>query len=118
MIQTTSKYLHLGDLATLVVATEDGDPMPVAYFQGHEQGHRFQGIIPPIDVVPHEQVVRIWARAPDAEQFCEIVELAMNISTDSHRRLHWLYIGLFLENFLCLSIKRAMRGRDSIEEER
>jgi len=61
--------IHLGDLAGLVVAAEDGDAVPIAKFEGDEEGDGFDGVVATVDVVAHEEVVGVGGVATDAEQF-------------------------------------------------
>ena len=62
------KAVDLGDLTTLVVSAEDGDAGFVAYFQRHEQRDGFKRIVSAVDVVAHEQIVRIWTGTADAKE--------------------------------------------------
>jgi hypothetical protein len=96
--------VHLGDLATLVVAPEDGDAMAVPDLERHEERHSLQRVVSPIDVVAHEEVVRVGTRTADAEQFRQVVELPVNVTADCYRGLDGLNIGLLLQNFLGLCL--------------
>lgn len=51
--------VHLCDLPRLMVASEDGDAVAVAQFEGNKKGDGFDGVIPPVNVVAHEEVVSV-----------------------------------------------------------
>jgi len=54
------KAIDLGDLAGLVVATEDGDALRISDLEGDEESHSLDGIVASVDVVTHEEVVGVW----------------------------------------------------------
>lgn len=51
--------VDLRDLSRLVVAAQDGDSFTITDLKGDEQCHRLDGVVAAIDVVAHEQVVRV-----------------------------------------------------------
>ena len=55
-------------------------------------------MIAPINIVAHEQVVRLWTVASNAEELQKILELPMDIATDCNRAFHWLDVGLIYED--------------------
>mmetsp|Transcript_5576 Transcript_5576/g.10002 ORF Transcript_5576/g.10002 Transcript_5576/m.10002 type:complete len:303 (+) Transcript_5576:159-1067(+) len=59
--------INLSDLTTLVISTEDCDAIPIPNFQRHQKRHSLQRIVPTIDIIPHEQVIRLWTCPPDPE---------------------------------------------------
>lgn len=80
-----------------MVASKDGDAGRIADLEGNEKGHSLDGVVSTIDIVActclattnaksarltHEQIVRVWVGAADAEELHQIMELAMNITTD------------------------------------
>lgn len=67
--------VDLGDLARLVISTEDGDALAVSEFHGDQEGDGLDRVVATIDVVSHEEVVGIWRVASDAEELGEIVLL-------------------------------------------
>ena len=54
------KAVHLRDLPRLVVPSEDGDTVAISKLECHEQSDCFYRIVPPINIVAHEEVVRVW----------------------------------------------------------
>ena len=72
--------INLGDLPALVVATKDGDAVPVADLEGHEQRHRLDRVVPSIDVIAHEQVVGVWGAAAYPEELQQVLKLAVDVS--------------------------------------
>lgn len=72
-----------------MVAAEDGDAVPVAELHRDEEGDGLDGVVSSVDVVTHEEVVRVRGVATDAEEFGEVVlrgALAMLNSDDTERR--------------------------------
>ena len=94
--------LHLGNLATLVVAAQDGDPVRVAHFERDEQRDRLDRVVAAVDVVTHEQVVRVGRLATDLEELEQVVELAVDVTADGHRGAHLLHVRLVDEDFFRL----------------
>lgn len=56
------KAIHLGDLARLVVTTEDGNALGVSDFESDQEGHSLNGKVASIDIVSYKESVYI-ARA-------------------------------------------------------
>ena len=50
-----------------MITPQNRNPSGIPNLQRHQQRDRFQTVISPIDVIPHEQVVRFGTLAPDAE---------------------------------------------------
>ena len=94
--------LHLGDLARLVIATENGDSLGVAHLQGNEQSDSLNRVIAAIDVVTHEKVVCARWLASNFEKLPQIVELAVDITANGHRRFNNGNIGLLNQNLFGL----------------
>jgi len=94
--------IHLGDLSTFVISSEDGEALLVSHLHGDQKCHRFHRVIPSVDVVSHEQIVGIRRLASDAEEFHQIVELAVNISAHGDGTIDCLNIGLLHQDFLSL----------------
>lgn len=93
----------MGNLAALVIATEDGDALLVADLQGDEEGDGFDRVIPTIHVVAHEEVVGVRTAAANLEQLLEIVELAVDVTAHGHGALHRLHVRLLLQNLTRLA---------------
>jgi hypothetical protein len=53
--------VDLRDLSTLVVSSKDCDSISVSDFQGDEQSDRLKRVIASIDVVSHEEIIRLRA---------------------------------------------------------
>lgn len=65
--------VHLGDLPRLVVASQDGHPVPVSQFQRDEERDRLDRVVTPVHVVAHEEVVCVWRITPNAEELGQVV---------------------------------------------
>lgn len=96
------KSIYLRNLATLVIAPENGNTVPMTDLEGDEQRDGFQRIISPIDVVAHEQIVRLRTRASDAEEFGEVVELSVDVAADRYRSVDGLDVRFVLQDFFRL----------------
>jgi len=55
-----------------------------------------------INIVAHKQVVRLRYFSSDFEEFHEIVELSMNVTTNDDRSSNWNYVGFFSEDLFRL----------------
>ena len=65
--------VDLRDLPRLVVAAEDGDAVTVPDLERDEQRRRLDRVVAAVDVVAHEQVVRVRRGPADAEQLEEVL---------------------------------------------
>jgi hypothetical protein len=52
--------VYLGDLSRLMISAEDGHTVPIAKFEGHEEGDRLDGIVASVNVIAHEEIVCVW----------------------------------------------------------
>ena len=99
-----------------MVTAKDGDSMGVSNFERNEESDCLDGVVPAIDVIAHEEVVSVGSFASNArnrsftapesdqipEEFHEIVELTVNIATNSYRTSHFLDVPFMGEDFLRL----------------
>lgn len=69
-------------------------------------------MIASIHIISHEQVIGVWAIPSYSEKLQKVLKLAVNVSTDCHRALHWLNIGLFLQTPR-QSVRIILAGRQS-----
>lgn len=99
--------VNLSDLSALMVTTENGDAIWVPDFQSNQECGRLHGVISSINIVAHEKVVRVWGLSSNSEQLSEVMELAMDISTDGDRAPHRLNIALINKNLPRLVAQRA-----------
>ena len=51
--------VDLGDLPTLMVPSQDGDPAAEPHLQGHQQGHGLHAVVASVHVVPHEEIIGV-----------------------------------------------------------
>ena len=65
--------VHLRDLSRFVIPAEDRDAVPITQLQRDEEGYGFDGVVTPVDVVAHEEVVRIGRVPADTEELGEVV---------------------------------------------
>ena len=58
-----------------------------------------------VNIITHEQVVRLWNFSSDLEQLHKIMELSMDVTTNDDRCSDWDYIGFLSEYFFGLSVR-------------
>jgi hypothetical protein len=75
-----------------MISSEDGDSILKSDFEGDEQGHGLHRVVSTINIVPHEQVVRIWGFTTDFEKLHEVMELAVDVSAHGNWTAHWLNV--------------------------
>ena len=85
---------HLCDLPGLVVASQQSHSVRPASFEDHQPGERLQAVVTSVHKVPHEDVVGVRRRAALSEQLLQVVELAVDVPTDSHGGADRLDVGL------------------------
>ena len=85
-----------------MVASEDGESILEANFERDEKSDSLDGIVSTINVIAHEQVVRVWRLPTDLEQLSEIVELPMDVSANGDRGSDLLHVRLIYKDFFCL----------------
>ena len=74
--------VDLGDLPALVVAPDEGNAVGEPDLQGQEEQEGLHAVETAINKVTHEQVVGLGALSTHIEELNQVVELAMNISTN------------------------------------
>ena len=97
--------IYLCDLTTFMITAENGNAFLKAYFKADEKCYCLHRVVSTIDVIAHEEVIRIRRAATDFEELHKIVELAVDIAADSHWAPYRLYINLILKNFFSLHTK-------------
>ena len=86
------KAVDLRDLPRLVVAAQQEDAVAVPHLERDQQRHRLDRVIATVDVVAHEEVIGVGARAANAEDFHEVVKLGVDVAADDHRRGHCQHV--------------------------
>jgi len=90
--------VDLGDLLALVVTSENGDSVWVSNLENDEESDCLNRVVASIDVISHEEIVVVGELTTNFEKFFQIVELSVDISTDSHGGSNWLHVTLVDEN--------------------
>ena len=75
-----------------MVASEDSDSVLEAHLECDEQSDSLDTVVAAIDVVTHEEVVRVWGLPTNLEQLTQVMELAMNVTADCHWGTHLLHV--------------------------
>lgn len=94
--------VNLGDLARLVVATQNRDAVRIAHLQCNEKSDRLDTVMTAVDVISHEQIIGVRKTAAQAEKFTKVVELTVYVTANRDRHAHRLHILLFGEDFFRL----------------
>ena len=77
-------------------------PTSTAHLQCDKEGDRLDRVVPPVDVVAHEQVVRVRRLAAYLEQLHQVVELAVHVAAHCYRTSDFLYVRLARQDLLRL----------------
>ena len=93
------KAVDLCNLARFVISSQDVHALGVADLVAEEKRDSFDRVVATIDVVTHEEIVRIGWEATDLEQFHQIVELAVDIAANSNGGLDGVDIAFLAEDF-------------------
>ena len=89
-----------------MVSSKNGDSVLIADLEGNQQGHSLNRVVSSVHIVSHEEVVSVGWLSSDVEQLTKIMELSVDVSTDSHGGLHVLHVRLIDQDLLCLSHKQ------------
>ena len=89
-----------GDLPSLVVASQQGDVGWVLHLEAQEQLEGFDRIEATINEITHEDVSGVRNFTAFVEQFEQVVELAVNVSTDGDWSFNWLDVAFLDQDFL------------------
>ena len=103
------------DATRLMVTSEESDAVGPLELQAEKELEGLHGVVSTVDEITHEDVARVGDLSTFFKQLQKIVELTMNVTADSDRGTHWLYIALLDQNFLDLFAKDAQisLGKDS-----
>mmetsp|Transcript_87065 Transcript_87065/g.186627 ORF Transcript_87065/g.186627 Transcript_87065/m.186627 type:complete len:259 (-) Transcript_87065:219-995(-) len=93
--------VDLRDLPAFMVAAEDCNPPRKADLDAKEQGNTLDREVATIYIVPEKEVVRVGWKAADAEKLLEVMELAVDVTTDCHRAPHGVHVALRGKDVLC-----------------
>jgi len=76
------KAIDLSDLSTFVVASNQCDAVRVAHLESKEEEEGFDRVEASIHKVSHEEIVGVRDIGTNLEEFHEVIELSMDVSTD------------------------------------
>lgn len=94
--------VDLSNLTRFMVSTQDGDTVLVAELEGDQEGDSLDRVVTTIDIVSHEEVVGIGGVASNPEEFHQIVELTVDVTTNSNGTAHRLDVGLLHKDLASL----------------
>ena len=75
-------------------------------FQEEQVSESLETVVSAVHKVSHEDVTVVWQGAASPEQLNQVIELTVNITTDSHWSRHRLHIALFNQKLLHLNSLR------------
>jgi hypothetical protein len=88
----------LGDESRLVIASEQGDPVSIAYFEGEQHEEGLDAVPASVDVVAHENIVGVGRVASDFEEFKQVVQLSVDVPAYGDGRSYFDQVGLTLQD--------------------
>lgn len=59
--------INLGNLSGLVVSSQDSDSVSIPDLQGNKECHSLDTVIASINVISHEEIIRVWWLASNFE---------------------------------------------------
>ena len=86
--------VDLGDLSSLVVTSEESDVAGVLQLQAHQELECLYGVETTVNEIAHKNVAGLGNFSSLVEELNEIMELSMDISTDSNGCAHGLDVAL------------------------
>lgn len=69
-------------------------------FEAHQQFEGFDRVVASVYEISHENVVRVGDFSANLEQLQQIEKLTVDVSAQSHRRIHRLNVRFLDQNFL------------------
>lgn len=104
------KPVNLSDLSALMISSEDSQSLWISDFQSNKQSDSLNWVIASINVISHEQVISIRGLSSNLEKFAQVMELSMDITTDSNWCWNTLNVWLLNQNFFGLLTKISQHG--------
>jgi len=86
--------VDLGDLSGLVVTSEESDVAGVLQLQAHQECECLYGVETTVNEIAHKNVAGLGNFSSLVEELDQIMELSMDISTDSNGCAHGLDVAL------------------------
>lgn len=65
-----------------MVASQNVNAVGVAQFEGKQESDGLDALLASVDIVPQEQIARVWRQTPQLENSQQVVKLAMNIAAN------------------------------------
>lgn len=75
-----------------MIASQNCEPLWEPHLECDKESDSLDRVVSTIDVVAHEEVVGLRWLATDLEELAEIVELAVDVTTNGHRGRNCLHI--------------------------
>jgi predicted transposase YbfD/YdcC len=97
--------VNLSNLTALVIAPDEAHTTWEAHLKDKEQQEAFDAVVPSVNEVPHEDVIRVRDVPSHTEKLHEVVELSMDISDNRARRGHAVHILFLVKDVLGLCAK-------------
>ena len=84
-----------------MIAADEGDAVGVADFEAEEEQERFEGVEATVDEVAHEEVVGVRHVAANAEEFHQVVELAVDVAAYCDGGVDCHDVAFFYQELAC-----------------
>ena len=101
-----------------MVSSKDRDSVWISYLQCDEKSHCLNRVITSIHVVAHEEIVVIRQLTSDLEEFLQVIELTMDVSTNGDGSSYWLHVALVHKDLFCFvaqSLDAILRQRFALK---
>jgi hypothetical protein len=85
-----------------VVSAGDRESILISDLETDHECHGFEGVVAAVDVIAEEEEVGVGRTACDTEQLEKIVELSMDVATNSHGNSDRLHVRFLLKDLLGL----------------
>jgi len=76
-----------------VISSQDGKSILESHLQRHQQGDSLNRVVASVNIISHEEIVGVGWLSTNLEQFTQVVELSVDVTTDGHWCTYLLHVG-------------------------
>ena len=95
------KSIYLCDLFAFVISSKQCDPGWISDLKTNHKRDGLNRIIASVHIISHEEIIILWQLTTNSEQFNQIMELAVDVTTYGHWSTYWFHIFFVNQNLLC-----------------
>ena len=108
--------IHLGDLAALMIATQEGDVPWVSGLECEQELEGFNAVVAAVNKVAHEDIAGGGHVATSVKELEEVMELAVDVAADGDGGAYRLHVALLHKKLLHLQWGRTVRCSRLVEK--